>query len=208
MVFSSEIEGLGNVESYPKSLDVQCRDGSAKLYDECGSQVEILKMAVGKAAETDKTVLVVYGAEWCVWCFVFDDYIKGKYRASYYEWEHDEKLEKWVMNEKPNDGAQHSAEHLKRFVAENFVIAHIEGDHSSDGAEAINALGVDESKIDFYPFIVSLSKTGSYASHMFGYEVMGDLKKRKDRRGQPLKHFDREKLVQGLSVLRRVAQDQ
>jgi len=196
------------VESFPKTLDSDCRGGSAKLYDECGSQVDIIDATVAKAAATGKTALVVYGAEWCVWCFVFDGYIKGNYRATYYQWEHDSKLDKWVMSEKSNEDAQPDAERLNRYVADNFVVAHIEGDHAPDGADAINGLGLNAEEIDFYPFVAALAKTGTYSGHMFGYEVMQESDKRKDSNGSSLKSFDRIKLLNRLQTLRDAAKDQ
>lgn len=194
-----------DVEAFPKTLDSQCREGVAKLYDECGSQVEIIQAAVAKAAETEKTVLVVYGAEWCVWCFVFDAYIKGNYREHYYEWEHDKTLKKWVMAKKSNQSARANAKRLNQFVADNFVIAHIEADHAPDGAEAMNSVGYLESNINFYPFIASLSKTGVYAHHMFAHQAMRHDEQRKDSDGNKLKSFDRVFLMNSLSELRKVA---
>ena len=210
LVFASNAVALQKVqtfavESFPKSLDTQCRDGSAKLYDECGSQADILKTAVEKAAQTGKTALVVYGAEWCVWCFVFDAYTKGHYREHYYAWERDPKSDKWVMEKKSNEGAYAEANRLNQFVADHFVIAHIEGDHSPDGASAIDSLGLSAADINFYPFIASLTNKGVYASHLFGYEVMKVDEKRKNKDGQTLKSFDRSLLLNRLQMLRQAA---
>ena len=207
---SVNVSAAGNgrffdVEAYPLTLDAACREGVAKLYDECGSQVDIVNAAMTAAAAKDKTVLVVYGAEWCVWCFVFDSYIQGEYREHYYEWARDQELEKWVMTQKSNEGAKPDARRLNQFVAENFVIAHIEGDKAPDGADAINALGLNASDINFYPFIASLSKTGAYAGHMFGYEVMKNSEDRKDREGRKLKSFDRTLLLERLNQLKNQA---
>jgi len=194
-----------DIDAFPKSLDTQCRKGVAKLYDECGSQVDIVSAAVAKAAESGKTALIVYGAEWCVWCFVFDGYINGEYRSVYYEWENDPEQNQWVMKEKSNAAARFSAERLNHYVAENFVVAHIEGDHAPDGPEAINSVGLEENAIDFYPFIASLTKTGTYANHLFGYEVMRQSDNRKDRNGHALKSFDRALLLDKLRALREKA---
>jgi hypothetical protein len=65
------------VASFPSALDPNCRNGRARIYDECGSQTAILAAALEQARATGKTVIVNYGAEWCIWCHVFDNHLKG-----------------------------------------------------------------------------------------------------------------------------------
>jgi len=73
------------VASHPKTLSSECNEGRALVYDECGSQMSIVKAAYEEALASKKTTLVVYGAEWCVWCHIFDDFAKGEYAAEYFE---------------------------------------------------------------------------------------------------------------------------
>ena len=202
--FAAEKSRFYDVEAFPQALDSQCREGVARLYDECGSQVEIVKSAVTRAAETGKTTLVVYGAEWCVWCFVLDAYLKGNYREFYYAWERDPESNKWAMTQKSNDAAKPQAKQLNQYVAENFVVAHIESEHAPDGIEAIESIGIDESKVDFYPFIVAVSKAGNYTGQLFAYEAIQHAEQRKDSDGKKIKSFDRAVLLEKLRELRSV----
>jgi len=95
-----------NVETFPGSVSSDCRDGVAKIYDECLSQKSILKQAISRGQKTGKTVLVVYGAEWCIWCHVFDKYIKGHSHRFKYQWQyHDGENQKWKMKERENKNA-------------------------------------------------------------------------------------------------------
>lgn len=74
------------VKHFPETLDKNCKDGLAKLYDECGDQSKVLNSAINLAKKENKTVLIVYGAEWCIWCHVFDKYIKGEIGSYEYKW--------------------------------------------------------------------------------------------------------------------------
>ncbi|MDO4627402.1 MAG: DUF255 domain-containing protein [Pasteurellaceae bacterium] len=69
---------LKSIESFPKQLPKNCGDGLAKLYDECSNQNTILQAAIQAAQMHHKNVLIIYGAEWCIWCHVFDKYIRGQ----------------------------------------------------------------------------------------------------------------------------------
>lgn len=193
------------VESFPKNLSSSCRDGNSRVYDECGSQVSIVKAAQARALETGKSTLVVYGAEWCVWCHIFDDFAKGVYAPVYFEWARDENAGKWVMQSRKNEGIPEQAAELNQFVSEHFVIAHIEGDHAPDGPATITSLGFDEDDVSFYPFIFSLNSEGQYADHMLAYKAMPQNDSRKNENGQPLNEFNREVLLAQLKVLRDAA---
>ncbi len=194
------------VESYPKTLSSACREGDARVYDECGLQIDIVKAAQSLALETGKTTLVVYGAEWCVWCHIFDDFAKGHYAPEYFKWARDEDTDKWLMQPFENVGVKEQAAKLNQFVSENFVIAHIEGDHSPDGPATISALGFDENDVKFYPFIFSLNSQGKYVDHMLAYKAMTHDDTRKNEEGKPLNEFDRSVLLTQLKTLKALAQ--
>jgi hypothetical protein len=63
---------------YPDTPVRSCRRGRAKLYDECSNQERLFAAALARANAEGKTLLVFYGAEWCIWCHVFDAYINGE----------------------------------------------------------------------------------------------------------------------------------
>lgn len=65
--------------SFPERIDPQCRNGKARVFDECGDQLALFTAALAKANSEGKTLLVEYGAEWCIWCHVFDAHISGEH---------------------------------------------------------------------------------------------------------------------------------
>lgn len=194
------------VETFPLSLSKECRSGTARIYDECGSQVAIFKAALKRANETDKSVLLVYGTEWCIWCHVFDKYIKGGHKEFSYKWEVDGEQQNWDMREQANKEALEQAKKLNKFVADNFVVAHIEGYFAADGLEVIKLIGFDTTKMKFYPFIFSISADGKYAAHMLAYDAIPGLEVREDS-GREYRGFDREILLQELQTLRSKAKE-
>jgi len=66
------------ITSFPEQIDRNCRNGKAKIYDECSDQIDLFEAAQSKAQAEGKITLVSYGAEWCIWCHVFDAYIHGQ----------------------------------------------------------------------------------------------------------------------------------
>jgi len=115
------------ITHFPNTLSKDCNDGAAKLYDECADQVTILKDALRTARAENKKVLIVYGGEWCIWCHVLDNYFHGKFRSFDYEWRQDDgDIQRWSMRERIAPTDVKEARALNRYVANNFVIAHIE----------------------------------------------------------------------------------
>ncbi len=197
--------GFFPVESFPKTLPKDCRDGKAKLYDECGSQFDVVKAAVAQAKTMNKTPLIVYGGEWCVWCFVFDAAIRGEYQPSYYVYALNTVSKQWEVQEKTDEQVAEQAKRLNQYVFENFVVAHIESHVSPDGAAAIDATGFNSAAIEFYPAILSLTTDGDYADHFFAYVAMAAKTERKDKQGQKLLEFDRLLLLEQLQRLKQSA---
>src|SRR5215467_14534017 len=66
-----------DITTVPAELDRACRRGRAKLYDECSDQLSLFETATTRAVAEGKVPLVSYGAEWCIWCHVFERYIHG-----------------------------------------------------------------------------------------------------------------------------------
>lgn len=192
-----------HVVKYPKVIDKKCRNGIANIYDECSDQSKILKQALDKANNSGKSVLVVYGAEWCIWCHVFDKYVKGESRKYKYRWQyHDGENMAWEMFEKQNQNAEKEALALNKYVSENFVIAHIESFHSPNGRDVITGAGFDANKIKVVPFFMVLNSVGRYAGHMLPYSAIKNLEIRTDS-GEDYRGFDRKVLLKELSKLRK-----
>lgn len=193
--------GQYDVVSFPEHVSEACRDGMAKVYDECSDQNLVLNKATKEASLTNKSVLVVYGAEWCIWCHVFDKYINGYSRQFTYEWEYEDEIEHWEMREKENANAEKEADKLNKYVSENFVVAHIEGYYSPNGNEVVKTLGVDEGSIRAIPFIMVLGEDGKYLSHMPASSAIKGMEKRSDS-GEEYRGYDRELLLGEMIKLR------
>lgn len=152
--------------SFPAVIDPQCRDGSAKLYDECGDQVELFNAALKQAGVERKVLLVEVGAEWCIWCHVFDAHINGqrdRFRYSYgYAEEPDERYST-VLTEDV-DASTDAAGPLREFVAEHFVIARIDIEHAPRGQEVLELTGASEHYPGGIPFVYVVDAAGSYVA--------------------------------------------
>lgn len=193
------------VETYPERVSDSCREGIAQIYDECSDQTQILNTAIERSQETGKTVLVVYGAEWCIWCHVFDKYVKGHSRKFNYEWQyHDGDNLDWKMRERGNKNAKSEAKKLNKFVSENFIVVHIESYRSPNGAEAVRDTGLDPDEFSYVPVIFSLDSSGDYAAHMLDYDAIPGMEIREDR-GRDFRGFDRNILLSELMDLRAIA---
>ncbi len=193
------------VASFPETLQKNCREGNAKLYDECGSQMLIAKKAFELANSEGKTPLIVFGAEWCIWCHVFDKHVKGGYEEFSYKWEYQGKTQRWRMFELANKAAKAQAKKLNKYVADNFVVVHIESDFAPDGNDVITSIGFDRDNIYFYPYILVVNDQGEYAGHMEAYDAIEGLELREDS-GNAYRGFDREILLTELMRLRAGAQ--
>ena len=193
------------VETYPEKISSSCRDGIAKIYDECSDQSEILARGMKRSKATGKSVLVVYGAEWCIWCHVFDKYVKGHSRKFNYEWQHHdgENLD-WKMKERKNKNAKLEAEKLNKFVSQDFILVHIESYRSPNGAEIARNIGLDPDDFSYVPIIFSLDRSGNYAAHMLAYDAIPGLEIRKDG-WRDFRGFDRNILISELTKLRTIA---
>jgi len=176
-----------DVESYPERISSSCREGVAQIYDECSDQTIILSKAIKESEGTGKSVLVVYGAEWCIWCHVFDKYVKGHSRKFKYKWQyHDGDNLDWKMKERENK------------------LVHIESYHSPNGAKAVQQTGFDPNKFSYVPVIFSLNQSGNYAAHMLAYDAIPGMEIREDS-GRDFRGFDRQILLTELTKPRRLA---
>lgn len=189
------------LQSFPQSLDTQCREAIANIYDECGDQQLILDQALKAAQNVDKRVLILYGAEWCIWCHVFDKYVKGQNRKFEYQWQyHDGENLDWVMLEKENQRAEEEAIQLNHYFAEHFVLAHIESYYSANGEQVLADLGYDVSNIKSVPLVLVLDSSGQITGEMQSSEELLGLEKRQDS-GEEFRGYDRKLLLAELQRL-------
>lgn len=188
------------IVTFPEEISQDCRRGRAVLYDECGSQVALFKKALAAANDEDKTLLVSYGAEWCIWCHVFDQYVNGEHTRLNYRYGDpgSDDYETVAVNEHPDHDPSAEADELRQLFAANFVLVHIENLHSPDGKEVLESTGA----IDFYnggiPFIFSVDAQGIYAAHVESSE----METRRDDPSDPYRGYDRGQLINALEEIR------
>lgn len=148
------------IDRYPVALDKNCRNGNARIFDECGSQLVIFQEALIFANKIRKTLLVSFGAEWCIWCHVFDAYVNGKYSTFEYDFDGQRAL----LKEYGGDLAARDAQILHRYVSDAFVLVHIEGKYSPDGEEVLRRAGALAHFSGSLPFIFSVTPRGRWAA--------------------------------------------
>lgn len=157
-----------NLITYPQTFDSKCNYGRAKLYDECGSQIDLFNEALGAANEQGKVLLVSYGAEWCIWCHVFDEYLTGSHTVMNYQYSNPgEKIYTEVTRyERPDYDPEEEAEELRGFSAENFVLVHIEDHFSPDGFNVLEQTLAVEHDTGGLPFIFTVTRDGEFAASL------------------------------------------
>jgi len=148
-----------------------------------------------------KSILVIYGAEWCIWCHVFDKYINGISHNYNYAFESENEIYTWDMRERSNPNAKAEAKVLNEYVATNFIVVHIEGEFSPNGLDVVASTGLNVDKILYLPFIFVLDKQGNYSAHMAAYSAIKNLEIREDS-GSEYQGFDRKILLAELKKLR------
>lgn len=133
LIVTPAIAEGGLVESFPKALDKDCRDGRAKTYDQCGDQFALFEEAFATAQAQEKVLLVSLGAEWCFWCHVFAGTVS-------------------------NPGAP-----LEEFTAERFVIAHIEAEYAENHKKVLRATAADTVYTGGLPLLFVVADDGTLA---------------------------------------------
>lgn len=148
---------------YPKSISETCFNGRAISYDECGLQRDLFDRALRTANNADKLLLVVYGAEWCIWCHVFKEHIKGR------TGQFDYKLEGqsgYRMDEQATPQDVEMAAKLAKFAAKSFIVVNIEGQHSFDGFDVLQHTGASEHIGQSIPYIFTVDQNGTFLAGM------------------------------------------
>lgn len=153
--------------SYPLSIDRKCRKGKAKIFDECTDQVQLFNIALKRAKKDGKVLLVSYGAEWCIWCHVFEAYVHGKADKFTYTYGSPGKKKRWTdtLYERAKTGtAKRQAKKLKQFVGSNFVLVHIDYEHAPRGDDVVINSGAADHYGGNIPFVFSVNEDGVFAA--------------------------------------------
>lgn len=161
------------------------------LFDLCRDQVELLAEAREKARTSGKVVLVSYGADWCIWCHVFEAHILGVHGTFTYATADGP----WTMKEKGRaDKRAAQAVALQTYVADNFVIVNIAQQADGSASKVLRETAADARFAGGLPFIYALDGEGRFAGAIDG----SDIEVRRDG-DDAYRGYDRVKL---LAVLR------
>jgi hypothetical protein len=188
--------------SFPDKIDPHCRDGKATIFDECGDQVALFEAALARANAENKVLLVEYGAEWCIWCHVFDAHINGQRDTFSYTYgtpEEPEARDTRTFHE--GSGADPAAaKSLRDLVVAPFVVVHIDYQYAPNGDAVIEASGAKPFFPGGLPFVYTVDREGRFAA-VFEHDV---AEKRRDT-GDWYRGYDRAALTQQLTEMRDVA---
>ncbi|MCZ4282622.1 DUF255 domain-containing protein [Kiloniella laminariae] len=193
------------ISTFPEKLDITCRNGRAKLYDQCGDQYLLFQSALEKAREERKVLLISYGAEWCIWCHVFDKYIHGErsfFKYTFGSPEDPDTEITAILLERPQRDVAAEAAALNAYVADSFVVLNLEGDFAPNGDKVLNQTGADQYFDDAIPFIFTVNSEGRFAANLDPIQV----ETRRDPPQDVYRGYDREKLIIELSKLYKAAQ--
>ena len=186
---------------FPEKLDPQCRDGTARMYDECGDQLALFDAALARANEENKILLVEYGAEWCIWCHVFSAYINGEKGRFRYTYASRKEPEAWTTRTFDEDDDIEGAETLREFVARHFVVVRIDAQYAPNGAQVLEQTGAAEHFPGGLPFVFTVDSRGRYAATFEGKGL------EKNRRGSfdQYRGFHRDAMLRVLTSMRNAA---
>jgi hypothetical protein len=193
-------ETAGALVSYPETLNKSCRNGRAKHYDECSDQLKLFAAAAARARADNKVLLVSFGAEWCIWCHVFDAYVHGgkdKFTYTFGTPEEQEAKYTATLHERAKSDVSAEAEALRRFVAENFVLLHVDASHAPNGGELLKQTGASEHYEGGLPFIFTVNGDGKFDAEFDSSKV----ETRRDT-NDPYRGYHRGKLLDELIRMR------
>jgi Protein of unknown function, DUF255 len=162
------------------------------LFDLCRNQVELLREAQQLAKASNKSVIVSFGADWCIWCHVFEAYLLGGHGV----FTHYTPDGPWEMQETPKPDNIALASELKAFVAKNFVIVNIAEESDESGASVLKITGADVHFTQSLPFIYALRDDGSFGGVLKSTE--SEVRRDGD---DPYRGYDRVKLLAALKML-------
>ena len=189
--------------SFPERIDTGCRDGKAKMFDQCGDQAELFSTALGRAKAESKVLLVEFGAEWCIWCHVFDAHVNGERdRFQYTYGSPDEPEARYTETFEEGAGTDaNEANSLRDFVAATFVVVHIDAEFAPNGFGVLESTGAAAHYASSIPFVFTVDEHGRFAGK-FNHDA---VEKRRDTPTDWYRGYDRKGLMAQLTAMRDAA---
>ena len=157
------------ITTIPATLDRACRRGRATLYDECSDQLAVFETGTKRAAAEGKVPLVSYGAEWCIWCHVFANYIHGgttRFEYTYGSPEAPEARQTSTIYERAKQDVSAEAAALSAYVGSSFVVVHIDVQYAPNGHAVMEKTGAAPFWEGGIPFIFTVDREARYAAHL------------------------------------------
>lgn len=118
--------GEHGLVKYPNVAALCQAQGPRDIYASCQAQRELFQKARAHAADSRKLLLIGYGADWCVWCKVSDRYLDGAVSK---------------QEEGSAEGNLRLAGQLAEYVAETFVLLHIDSDKKAETTPLMQEIG-------------------------------------------------------------------
>jgi hypothetical protein len=189
--------------SFPERIDTGCRDGKARMFDQCGDQSVLFNTALERAKVEGKVLLVEFGAEWCIWCHVFEAHVNGERDRFRYTYGSPHEPEaRYTENFEEGAGSDaDAADSLREFVAANFVVVHIDAEHAPNGFAVLESTGADVHYAGGVPFVFTVDERGRFAG-TFNHDA---VEKRRDTPTDWYRGYDRKGLMTQLSAMRDMA---
>lgn len=201
--FASHALAADPLTALPETPIQGCRGGKAKLYDECHAQAPIFDKALRTARGQGKVLLVSYGAEWCIWCHVFHAYVTGRHGSFTHPYSDEDNTKRYsaTIHERAESDPSGPASDLAAFVAENFVLVHIDSRYADDGWDVLDAAGATDGYGNWLPYIFTTDAEGQFAAALVSERV--EIRRDTD---DWFRGYDRDRLTAELSRMKEAAQ--
>ena len=188
---------------FPAAPSPDCRDGTARMFDECTDQTVLFSDAMFRAKAENKVLLVEVGAEWCIWCHVFEAHINGEYdkfRYTYGGPDEPEARYTTTFEEGKQWSDAQAAGELRNFVAANFVVVHIDIQHAPGWMKVLTDTGAGQYFEGGVPFVFTVDRYGQFAA-VFDHDSVE--RRREDQNWY--RGYDRRGLIRQLTAMRDAA---
>lgn len=190
------------ITTIPEEISLSCRGGMAELYDECSDQQELFLKAQKIAVDEGKVLLISYGAEWCIWCHVFNAYIHGQHTlfAPTFSDSDDVVRARELMYERAKTDIRPLAVDLHNYVARHFVVLHIDSRYAPGSFEVLEMTEAEQHFDDGLPFIFTVNSDG-----MFAQQTNHDLIEMRRDTEDWFRGYDRKGLLKMLQQMHAAA---
>lgn len=192
------------LQSVPVEPRADCPDSRARLYGECLDQRKVLADALELAQAGGKTVLVSFGAEWCVWCHLLDRHLKGE---TFQSFDYTYEGETYSHKEPEQEADAEAARALGLYMSDNFVLAHVEADdkfkrqpEGGRGWDVIEEAQAESAFSNAVPFVFAVDAEGKFIAEydIVQAEISDEARK--------YRGYDRRKLLALAQAIRREAE--